>query len=403
MRNVLLTLLAVSMAVGACKTDKLNQPVPDGAVQAGKYQALADTEKILKEANSNVLIGAAVSSGLLAPVGSAYRETVKKQYNCLTAENDMKMNALNTSKYVWNFAAKSTIPQFAKDFGFQRIHGHVLVWHRALPQHVTDIWAASASATQKRDTLINMMKRHIDKTVAYYTTNFKDSNNQPLVKSWDVVNEAYDDLGVLRTGNTAEGSIWMNYIGESYIETAFRYARQAANASSNPNLKLFYNDYGHDYSVSKRNAIYNKVNELKVMTEGGKPIIDGVAMQMHIRYSTPKANVEDAILKMKQTGLKVFIAELDINLRSATEQANGTVLSASTIASRELQQKQLYKDVVEIYTRIVPINQRWGITLWNVGDGDSAWGDDAKACLYDLTYLRKTNFYCFFEGLQIRP
>jgi endo-1,4-beta-xylanase len=247
------------------------------------------------------------------------------------------------------------------------------------------------------------MKRHIDKTIAYYTNNFKDNSGQPLVKSWDVVNEAYDDNGVLRTGNTAEGSIWMNYMGESYIEKAFRYARQSANANSNPDLKLFYNDYGHDYSVAKRNAIYDKLMALKVMTEGGKPIIDGVAMQTHLRYNTPKANVEAAILKMKQTGLKVFIAELDINLRTAAEQANNTVLSASEIASRELLQKQLYKDVVEIYTRIVPVNQRWGITLWNVGDGDSAWGDDAKACLYDLTYLRKTNFYCFFEGLQIRP
>jgi len=400
MRNVSVTLLAVCMAVGACKTDKLNNPVPEDTGE--KYHTLADPEKILKESNANVLIGAAVSATQLAEVGSAYRETVKKQYNCITAENDMKMNALNTSKYVWNFAAKSTIPQFAKEFGFSRIHGHVLVWHRALPAHVTDVKTANASNTQKRDTLLNMMRRHINKTVAYYTNNFKNSSGQPLLKSWDVVNEAYDDAGVLRTGNGTEGSIWMNYIGESYIETAFRYARQAANASNNPDLKLFYNDYGHEYSVAKRNAIYNKVNELKAMTEGGKSIIDGVAMQMHIRYNTSKANVEAAILKMKQTGLKVFIAELDINLRSATEQTANTVLSASEIATREILQKQLYKDVADAYTNIVPVNQRWGITLWNVGDGDSAWGDGARACLYDLTYFRKTNFYYFFDGLKIR-
>ncbi|UEG54814.1 endo-1,4-beta-xylanase [Mucilaginibacter daejeonensis] len=401
MRNVSLTLVAVCMAVGACKTDKLDQPVPGNA--ADTKTALADTMKILKTANANIPIGAAVSSSLLSSVGSAYRETVKRHYNAITAENDMKMNALNTSKYVWNFAAKSTIPQFAKDFAFDRIHGHVLVWHRALPSHVTAIWTASASATQKRDTLDNMMRRHITNTVAYYSNNFLDASGKPLVRSWDVVNEAYDDSGVLRTGNAAEGSIWMNYMGEDYIEKAFRYARQAANANGNTDLKLFYNDYGHDYSSSKRNAIYNKVNALKLLTEGGKPIIDGVAMQMHIRYNTPKANVEDAILKMKQTGLKVFISELDINLRTASDQSAGTVLSASDIATRELLQKQLYKDVVEIYTRIVPVNQRWGITLWNVGDGDSAWGDDAKACLYDLNYTRKTNFYYFYDGLQIRP
>ncbi|WP_345953275.1 endo-1,4-beta-xylanase [Mucilaginibacter sp. PAMB04168] len=403
MRNVTLTLIAACMAMGACKKEAANTGLSKDLIETGNYHAFADSEKILKEANPNVLVGAAVNSSLLAEVGSAYREMVKKQYSCLTAENDMKMNALNTSKYVWNFTAKSTIPQFAKDFHFARIHGHVLVWHRALPQHVTDIRTASASNAQKADTLRNMMKRHIDKTIAYYTNNFKDVNGQPLVKSWDVVNEAYDDAGALRTGNTAEGSIWMNYMGESYIETAFRYARQAANANNNPDLKLFYNDYGHDYSVSKRNAIYNKVMALKAITEGGLPIIDGVAMQMHIRYNTPKENVEAAILKMKQTGLKVFIAELDVNLRSAAEQDANTVLSASTITTRELQQKQLYKDVVEIYTRIVPVNQRWGITLWNVGDADSAWGDDARACLYDLNYLRKTNFYYFFDGLQIRP
>lgn len=362
---------------------------------------------ILQEVNADVIVGAAINSNKLSI--TAYKDLAKLHYNSITAENDMKMNSLNPSKYIWDFGIlgngleekNEKVPNLAKDYGAKRMHGHALVWHRALPNWVKDVETNTVVAA-RADTLNAIMKRHIDKTVAFYSNNYKaGSPLLPLLTSWDVVNEAYYDDGSLRgnlntdgSGNDI-GSIWKRYMGEIYIEKAFRYARLAARANQNWKLKLFYNDYGQEYSTTKLNAIYAKVMQLKPMREGGDPIINGVGLQMHVRYSTSISNIRAAILKMKETGLLVHIAELDISLLGPNE----TSVPPAELTNRRNLQKSLYYNIAKAYQEIVPVDQRWGITLWNIGDGDSAWGLNAEATLFDTSYAKKQTFWNFRDGL----
>ncbi len=400
--------MLLGVSLGACTKEKamLTEPVlaKPKTTMAGNTVAVSD---VLQEVNPDIIVGAAINSNKFG--NTAYTDLAKLHYNSITAENDMKMNSLNPSKYTWDFGIlgngieekNEKVPNLAKDFGAKRIHGHALVWHRALPNWVKDV-ETNTPVAERADTLNAIMKRHIDKTVAFYSNNYKaGSPALPLLTSWDVVNEAFYDDGTLRgnlnldaSGNDI-GSIWKRYMGEIYIEKAFRYARLAARANQNWKLKLFYNDYGHEYSTAKLNAIYNKVMQLKTMTEGGDPIINGVGLQMHIRYNTPLSNIKAAIQKMKETGLYVHIAELDISLLGPSE----TTVPAGDLTNRQNLQKSLYYNIAKAYQEIVPVGQRWGITLWNIGDADSAWGVNAAATIFDTSYAKKQAFWNLRDGL----
>lgn len=410
MNKVTITVLVLGSMLGACKKQEKTLEAANLSPEKTMAMSAIAVSTILQEVNPDIFIGAAVNANKFSV--TAYKDLAEEQYNSITAENDMKMNSLNPSKFVWDFGIQGNgieeknekIPNLAKDHGEKRMHGHALVWHRALPQWVTNI-ESNTPVAARADTLEAVMKRHIDKTVGFYSQYYKGGNPLlPLLKSWDVVNEAYYDDGTLRGNLNLDGqgndigSIWKRYMGEIYIEKAFRYARLAARANQNWKLKLFYNDYGHEYSTAKLNAIYNKVMQLKPMTEGGDPIINGVGLQMHIRYNTPLTSIRAAIQKMKETGLLVHIAELDISLLGPNE----TSVPAADLTNRRNLQKSLYYNVAKAYQEIVPINQRWGITLWNIGDADSAWGLNAEATLFDTTYQKKQNFWNFRDGLNLQ-
>ncbi|CAF1508814.1 unnamed protein product, partial [Didymodactylos carnosus] len=339
-----------------------------------------------------------------------YRDLVIEQYNSISAENSMKMTALQPTEGKFDFSSY-TIRDVALKFGLKRIHGHTLVWSKSLPK-----WVVNAeNATLPKNTTLAarfdlIMKKHIQTVIKHYnapTTKYRDAEGNPLMKSWDVCNEVMYDNGSYRgaldiqNGND-KGSIWYRTMGQSYIQNAYVYARQAALQNNDTNLKLFYNDYGQEYSSSKRDAIYTMLMGLKQVMVDGHPVIDGVGLQMHINYDTSNTHIELGLRKMASTGLMVHIAELDISINR-----EGVPLSQTIIDQRAVLQEQKYRDVAMIYRRVVPKEQRWGITLWNVGDKDSWLAKDAKGqqinypCLYDINYVKKSAFHSFYAGLNV--
>src|SRR5690606_10317259 len=68
--------------------------------------------------------GAAVNNGLLRS-RVAYRETVIKECNSVTAENAMKFTQLHPSEHVYTWAEADYLVNFAEQNGM-RVHGHTL-------------------------------------------------------------------------------------------------------------------------------------------------------------------------------------------------------------------------------------------------------------------------------------
>jgi len=310
--------------------------------------------------------GAAVNVSLLK-TRAAYQQVVTTEYSSITAENTMKFAGLHPGATTYNWTDADYLVTYAQGNN-SRVHGHTLIWYKSLPGWVTNFQGDSAAWE-------NLMKSHIETVVAHF---------KGKVASWDVVNEAIDDNGNLRN------SVWLQHLGPNYIARAFQYAHQA-----DPAALLFYNDFGHEYSTTRRTAILNLVNSLKSQ---GIPI-HGIGLQMHTSSNIADARIAEAITTAAATGLQVHVAELDISM-NPSKSATATFTEALAAA-----QKAKYKALVQTY-KALPAAQRFGITTWNVSDADT-WKRSDCSCdnrewplPFDDTYQKKPAYEGIMEGLQ---
>jgi endo-1,4-beta-xylanase len=309
-------------------------------------------------------MGAAVSASLLK-TNTKYYDVAKKEFSSITAENAMKFAAVHASQTGFNFTDADYIVSFAQANN-QRVHGHTLNWHQSLPAWVTN-FVGDSTAWE------DLLKTHIQTVVAHF---------KGKVVSWDVVNELFEDDGKIRN------SIWVQKLGPDYIARCFTYAHQA-----DPDALLFYNDYGHEYSASKRTAIIDMVMGLK---SRGIPI-HGIGLQFHTTYNQTDANISAAISAAAATGLKVHISELDVRV-------NVNKLPAFVFTSSLAEQQAAkYKFIVKTY-KAIPVAQQFGITTWNVGDADSwipAWQSAPDFPLpFDGNYVRKLAYASMIDGAK---
>lgn len=308
--------------------------------------------------------GAAINANLLRS-NSSYSTLVANEFASLTTENAMKFSALHPAENTYDFTDADQVVAFAIA-NKQRMHGHTLNWYRALPN-----WLINFQGDTKA--WEDLLKNHIQNVVGHF---------KGKVASWDVVNEAIEEDGSLRN------SIWLQKLGPDYIARAFEYAHQA-----DPDALLFYNDYGHEYSSVKRTAILNLVNSLKAK---GIPI-HGIGLQMHTQYTQTDANLTLAITSAAATGLKVHISELDVALN--TKNVSTLMLTADLA----VQQAAKYKLIVQTFLAI-PKAQQYGITTWNVTDGDSwiplTYNRPDWPLLFDANYQRKTAYQAVKDAVK---
>jgi endo-1,4-beta-xylanase len=250
-------------------------------------------------------VGAAVNISPLRNSG-LYRETLKREFNMLVAENVMKWEVIHPGKTDYAFADGDAIVEFARENDMQ-VRGHTLLWHQQLPA-----WLTTGKFT--RDELLEIMHEHIQTVVGHY---------KGQIMAWDVVNEAVSDsAGKLRD------SIWLSGIGPEYIDYAFRWAHEA-----DPDALLFYNDYNGEGMGTKANAIYELVKGMKAR---GVPI-DGVGLQMHIGIGSalPPALLTRNIQRLSKLGLQVHITEMDVKIQDSSAPMN----------ERFVAQAKVYQDI----------------------------------------------------------
>jgi endo-1,4-beta-xylanase len=215
------------------------------------------------------------------------------------------------------------------------------------------------------------------------------SRNAGKVKVWDVVNEAFEENGSLRTGtSTNDIFYWAPVLGRSYIANSFKWANNA-----DPSAVLFLNDYNLESSTQKLDSFISMANELKALSVP----IHGLATQMHISTNTSNTGIDNMFAKMASTGLKVHVSELDVRINP-----NNTAGFVATTDLLNLQ-AQKFKYVAESYIRNVPAAQRYGITVWNLTDADSwivtSLGKTDFPTLFNAGYTKKTAYSFFKQGL----
>ena len=251
-----------------------------------------------------------------------YARIVQRQFNSITAENIMKPYKLHPTPNGFSFFESDQLLEYCESKE-KRLHGHTLIWHNQLPD-----WMNTFQGTKVE--WDSIMKTHIQTIVSHY---------KGRVRSWDVVNEAFNDNGSLRQ------TIWLNNIGPDYIEKAFYYAHEA-----DPEAVLFYNDYNIAWSIIKRDAV---LNHLKTLKEKGVPV-HGIGFQMHIANSLASVNqITSSINKAVEADLVVHISELDISIN-----LKGEVMPEASKDDLS-EQADKYLGIFKAYAEI-PANYRTG-------------------------------------------
>ncbi|MFD0752086.1 endo-1,4-beta-xylanase [Mucilaginibacter calamicampi] len=276
--------------------------------------------------------------------GGDETELIKKEFNSITPENDMKMVSVHPSEHVWNWTNADKIADFAVKNGI-KLRGHNLLWHSQV-----GAWMFKDSLTGQnvsKEVLLQRLKTHITTVVNRY---------KGKIYAWDVVNEAIDDKPEVFMRN----SLWYQIAGDDFIPAAFTYAHAA-----DPNVELYYNDY-NESNPSKRDKIYKLVQSLLEK----KIPITGIGLQCHWKIESPSTDdIRAAFAKYASLGVKLQVTELDITARQ--QRPRGETPDTAAAYSPEMSERQTkrYKEVFEIFRE----NKKAlnSVTFWNVSDRGS--------------------------------
>ncbi len=301
-------------------------------------------------------------------------EIIKKNYNSVTAENDMKPISVHPKEGVWTWDNADAIANFCRQNGI-KMRGHCLCWHS---QFCDWMFTDSKGKEVTKEVFYKRLREHIHTVVNRY----KD-----VVYAWDVVNEAMSDAGRGWRGqepNPYRESRAYKLCGDEFIAKAFEFAHEA-----DPNAILVYNDY-NAFQPAKRDRIYNMV---KKMQAAGVPIT-GIGMQGHYNaYGPDESEVEEAIKKYSELVKHIQVTELDIRLneemggqlqfsRGQEGAAPGHLVTMQT--DRYIKLFRLfrkYKDIID------------NVTFWNVSDRDSWVGVNNHPLPFDENLRPKQVYY----------
>ena len=308
-------------------------------------------------------VGVAVQSSQLADPDRA--EVIPHAFTSLTAEYEMKMSPLWTGVGTYNWTGADAIVNFAALHSMQ-VHGHALLWHSAIPAWL-DAFPGDDAAFEEA------VHDFITTTVSRY---------KGKVVSWDVVNEAFDDNGDLRD------NLFSQRMGLDYIARMFKYARDA-----DPDLLLFYNDYGLPGNALKLEAVLDMVDDFQ-----SRDIpIDGVGLQAHVTLEYPDVGVVETTMdELVSRGLRIHISELDIRVNP-----DGTEPGLS--ADLQTQQKNRYREIVSAFAAL-PAENQFAVTVWGLADPDSwlinFWGHTDWPLLFNGALRPKPAYYGFLEAVK---
>jgi len=265
----------------------------------------------------------------------------RREFDMVTAENEMKPDATEPNRGQFNFSAGDAIYNWATQNGL-RVRGHTLALHSQQPG-----WMQSLSGSTLRQAMID----HINGVMAHY---------KGKLAAWDVVNEAFNEDGSRRNSN-------LQATGNDWIEVAFRTARNA-----DPGVKLCYNDYNiENWSYAKTQGVYNMIKDFK---SRGVPI-DCVGLQTHFTGgSSLPSNFQTTLSSFAALGVDVALTEVDVT-NASTSQYQGLTQACMNVS------------------RCI------GITVWGVRDSDS-WRSSESPLLFDGSGNKKAAYTSVLNALN---
>ena len=304
-----------------------------------------------------------------------YESTHKANFNIVVAENEMKFDATEPSRGSFSFTKGDKLMAYAAANGMQ-VRGHALAWHSQVPSWVSTLAQQVESAGgSARDTLLSVLKTHIDSVVGHY---------KGKIREWDVVNEAINDNGT--HGWRSEGSVWYQYIGRDFIDSAFVWAHKA-----DPDAKLYYNDYALEWGMGTGTKAQFAYDSIAVRLKNAGIYITGIGTQTHIQntHTSTPSNLRTLASKLKSIGMTMQITELDIGF------ALGTAISDADYAA----QGHLYRQFMDLFLEAENME---AFVIWGFSDKYSWLKDQSKynGLIFDSSFAKQPAYDSLVASLK---
>jgi endo-1,4-beta-xylanase len=217
-----------------------------------------------------------------------YLDLIRAECGIMVPENALKMPSIQPKPGEFSFERGDALVSFAQVNGM-RVRGHCLLWHhpRWLPRWMNgfDFGADPAKGAER------LLVDHIARTTSHFGKR---------IKSWDVVNEAVDNVtGVMRETplSKAMGS------PDKVLEVAFRAAR-----ANLPDTELVYNDYmGWERdNAPQRDGVLRLLERFR---KNGVPV-NALGIQGHIGAGNQDSNNNRAFDARDEKAWRRFLEEV---------------------------------------------------------------------------------------------
>ena len=357
---------------------------------------------------------------------------VKKHFNSITMENEMKPDAVLGSKVTMitkeeaeklgyiipdnyketsvpklNFDRIDKILQTAYDNGLG-LRGHTLLWHSQTPAWFFGIDYDADEDAVDEDTMDARIDFYVSTVMDHVMQKEKEIAGETgkIVYAWDVVNE------YLHRGR-AWSLNWTSVYGDmkgtpSYVKRAFERAYEMLEKyDATDKVTLFYNDYDTYFEVEDLLALVNFINE----GEKAK-ICSGIGMQSHVDIKRPTIEEYGAALeKFMAAGYEVQITELDFTINFDTDGTDKKDPSYDYKNEGETIEEQaaFVKDFMEMVIakqknrdKTVSPKGITGLTIWGLYDSIS-WRGKSQPLLFGTSIDDpKPAFQAFLEASRTK-
>lgn len=275
--------LAGAIALGACS------PVPSSIAREP-----ASSEGLAAHARrSGRYFGAAIKSRQLRE-DPDFTAAIARECDMVVEEYELKRGTTEPKPGQYDFSGADQIIGFAQQHNM-RARGHALVWYAAQPKWLEP--ALQRAPPAERETL---MTSYIDTAMPRYAGK---------ITEWDVVNEALEPNDGRADGMRAK-SMWMQALGEEYIDIAFHRGREA-----DPRAMLFLTDFGLEHDSPRcerrRTAMLKLLDRLKSRNVP----VDAIGIQGHLKPF--KEGFNQALFarfldQLRGYGLALSVTEFDL-------------------------------------------------------------------------------------------
>ena len=274
---------------------KLGRRVLPGLAVIGSAFAQSPGLRDLARARG-ISFGTAVRAQVLND-DPALAAIVAREADVLVPEWEGKWDALQPERGRFDFAPLRQVLRFAQAHN-QRVRGHALLWHVAMPPWLEPALREGASQAAA------ILEEHVG-------TVLRDTREG--IRDWDVLNEIISNPPGSDNPDPTEGDLrptpWLAALGPGYAERTLRLARAV-----DPTLRLTLNDYGVEadtpWAATKRARLLRVVRGL---LDRGSPL-DAIGIQAHLQMREPfRAEPFVAFLReLRGMGLAILITELDV-------------------------------------------------------------------------------------------